>query len=130
MTKVCVTDDAPSRLCVTSKPQVRSVNDADDAGDAVIPTSDRRGHALPTWSPYGNADRSRPPRHPPKRPPGPVSHPRRHCLRCSRYPLETVYQWRKKRTGPRGFRIGRHLRYDPADVRAYVDQRKQAEIAA
>ncbi|MFF9812577.1 helix-turn-helix transcriptional regulator [Streptomyces sp. NPDC014006] len=45
-------------------------------------------------------------------------------------PLETVYQWRKKRTGPRGFRIGKHLRYDPADVRAYVDQRKQAETAA
>uniref|UniRef100_UPI0035164885 helix-turn-helix transcriptional regulator n=1 Tax=Streptomyces calvus TaxID=67282 RepID=UPI0035164885 len=45
-------------------------------------------------------------------------------------PLETVYQWRKKRTGPRGFRIGKHLRYDPADIRAYVDQRKQAEAAA
>ncbi|MFJ2301470.1 helix-turn-helix transcriptional regulator [Streptomyces sp. NPDC087787] len=45
-------------------------------------------------------------------------------------PLETVYQWRKKRTGPRGFRIGKHLRYDPADVRAYVDQRKYAETAA
>lgn len=45
-------------------------------------------------------------------------------------PLKTVYQWRKKRTGPRGFRIGKHLRYDPADVRAYVDQRKHAETAA
>jgi predicted DNA-binding transcriptional regulator AlpA len=45
-------------------------------------------------------------------------------------PLETVYQWRKKRTGPRGFRIGKHLRYDPADVRAYVDQRKHADTAA
>ncbi|MFI6372106.1 helix-turn-helix transcriptional regulator [Streptomyces sp. NPDC050546] len=45
-------------------------------------------------------------------------------------PLETVYQWRKKRTGPSGFRIGKHLRYDPADVRAYVDQRKHAETAA
>lgn len=39
-------------------------------------------------------------------------------------PKETVYQWRKKRTGPPGFRIGKHLRYDPADVRAYVAQRK------
>ncbi|MFJ6664024.1 helix-turn-helix transcriptional regulator [Streptomyces sp. NPDC091383] len=38
--------------------------------------------------------------------------------------LETVYQWRRKRTGPPGFRIGKHLRYDPADVRAYVSQRK------
>lgn len=45
-------------------------------------------------------------------------------------PIETVYQWRKKRTGPPGFRIGRHLRYDPADVRAYVTQRKSADQAA
>ncbi|MFE7789442.1 helix-turn-helix transcriptional regulator [Streptomyces sp. NPDC057460] len=35
-------------------------------------------------------------------------------------PLETVYQWRRKQTGPRGFRVGRHLRYDPEDVRAWV----------
>ncbi|MGW5613195.1 helix-turn-helix domain-containing protein [Streptomyces sp. NPDC003877] len=41
-------------------------------------------------------------------------------------PLETVYQWRRKRTGPPGFRVGKHLRYDPADVRAYVIQRKSA----
>ncbi|MFF3633966.1 helix-turn-helix domain-containing protein [Streptomyces sp. NPDC002250] len=42
-------------------------------------------------------------------------------------PLETVYQWRKKRSGPPGFRIGKHLRYDPADVRTYVNQRKDAD---
>ncbi|MDX3117994.1 helix-turn-helix domain-containing protein [Streptomyces scabiei] len=41
-------------------------------------------------------------------------------------PLETVYQWRRKRTGPPGFRIGKHLRYDPTDVHAYVIQRKSA----
>ncbi|MET7287584.1 helix-turn-helix domain-containing protein [Streptomyces sp. NPDC005573] len=34
--------------------------------------------------------------------------------------VETVYQWRRKGTGPRGFRIGRHLRFDPEDVRAWV----------
>lgn len=45
-------------------------------------------------------------------------------------PIETVYQWRKKRTGPPGFRIGKHLRYDPADVRAYVTQCKSADKAA
>jgi predicted DNA-binding transcriptional regulator AlpA len=45
-------------------------------------------------------------------------------------PLETVYQWRKKRTGPPGFRIGKHLRYDPADIRAYVSERKSADQAA
>ncbi|MGQ4381200.1 helix-turn-helix transcriptional regulator [Streptomyces sp. SAS_267] len=39
-------------------------------------------------------------------------------------PKETFYQWRKKRTGPPGFRIGKHLRYDPADVLAHVAERK------
>ncbi|MET9185238.1 helix-turn-helix domain-containing protein [Streptomyces tendae] len=42
-------------------------------------------------------------------------------------PLETVYQWRKKRTGPPGFRIGKHLRYDPADIRTYVTDRKNVD---
>ncbi|MEV7990705.1 helix-turn-helix domain-containing protein [Streptomyces sp. NPDC086077] len=43
--------------------------------------------------------------------------------------VETVYQWRRKRTGPRGFRVGRHLRFDPADVRAWVDSQRE-ELAA
>ncbi|MFB7311128.1 helix-turn-helix transcriptional regulator [Streptomyces sp. NPDC056192] len=45
-------------------------------------------------------------------------------------PLETVYQWRKRRTGPPGFRIGKHVRYDPAEVQTYVRQRKSADRAA
>ncbi|WP_327396727.1 helix-turn-helix domain-containing protein [Streptomyces phaeochromogenes] len=45
-------------------------------------------------------------------------------------PLETVYQWRKKHTGPPGFRIGKHIRYDPTDVHAYVTERKTADQAA
>ncbi len=36
-------------------------------------------------------------------------------------PLETVYAWRKKRTGPPGFRIGKHLRYDPTPVRDWIE---------
>ncbi|MDX2727684.1 helix-turn-helix domain-containing protein [Streptomyces sp. PA03-2a] len=42
-------------------------------------------------------------------------------------PKETVYQWRKKRIGPLGFRIGKHIRYDPVDVHAYVTNRKAAD---
>ncbi|MEN8650615.1 helix-turn-helix domain-containing protein [Streptomyces sp. 21So2-11] len=38
--------------------------------------------------------------------------------------VETLYTWRKKRVGPPGFRIGKHIRYDPADVQAYVTQCK------
>jgi predicted DNA-binding transcriptional regulator AlpA len=35
--------------------------------------------------------------------------------------VETVYQWRRKDIGPRGFRVGRYLRFDPEDVRAWVE---------
>ena len=35
-------------------------------------------------------------------------------------PLETVYQWRRKHTGPPGFRVGRHVRYDPTAVAQWV----------
>ncbi|WP_128802875.1 MULTISPECIES: helix-turn-helix domain-containing protein [unclassified Streptomyces] len=43
--------------------------------------------------------------------------------------VETVYQWRRKRTGPRGFRVGRHLRFDPEDVRAWVDSQLEGVAA-
>ncbi|WP_405807688.1 helix-turn-helix domain-containing protein [Streptomyces sp. NBC_00210] len=45
-------------------------------------------------------------------------------------PLETVYQWRKKRTGPPGFRIGKHVRYDPADVRRWATERMATDSVA
>ncbi|UZJ30997.1 helix-turn-helix transcriptional regulator [Streptomyces endophytica] len=44
--------------------------------------------------------------------------------------VETLYAWRKKRTGPPGFRVGKHLRYDPAAVRAWVAQQAVAEAEA
>jgi predicted DNA-binding transcriptional regulator AlpA len=40
-----------------------------------------------------------------------------------RVPVETLYQWRKRKYGPPAARIGRHLRYDPADVRAWFRSR-------
>ncbi|MEV7403322.1 helix-turn-helix domain-containing protein [Streptomyces sp. NPDC091267] len=46
-----------------------------------------------------------------------------------RVPKETVYQWRKKRTGPPGFRIGKHIRYDPVVVHRYVADRMTADAA-
>ncbi|MGW6582303.1 helix-turn-helix transcriptional regulator [Streptomyces globisporus] len=45
-------------------------------------------------------------------------------------PLETVYQWRRKRTGPPGFRVGKHVRYDPAEVQAYVIHLKNIDRVA
>ncbi|RDS62160.1 DNA-binding protein [Streptomyces sp. M7] len=132
MTQVYVTSDTPPHSCVTTKPQVRRLSDADDAGDAEIRTSDT--HGLPTHHVRRclidtALDRPDP----------------RAILRGGlpdRYltpddiaeifevPKETVYQWRKKRIGPPGFRIGKYVRYDPADVRAYVTSRKDAEINA
>lgn len=35
-------------------------------------------------------------------------------------PVQTVYKWRQSGTGPPGYRLGKHLRYDPAVVRAWV----------
>ncbi len=32
---------------------------------------------------------------------------------------ETLYTWRKRRYGPAGRRVGRHLRYDPEVVRQW-----------
>ena len=34
-------------------------------------------------------------------------------------PAETLYTWRKRRYGPVGRRVGRHLRYDPEAVRQW-----------
>ncbi|MGY4960294.1 helix-turn-helix domain-containing protein [Streptomyces sp. 900105245] len=45
-------------------------------------------------------------------------------------PKETVYQWRKKRVGPPGFRVGKYVRYDPAAVRDWVAERSAIADAA
>ncbi len=42
-------------------------------------------------------------------------------------PVKTIYRWREHREGPPGFRVGRHVRYDPADVRAWLDRQRAAE---
>lgn len=38
-------------------------------------------------------------------------------------PVNTLYQWRHKGTGPTAFRVGRFLRYDAADVRAWLHEK-------
>ncbi|KAB1102662.1 helix-turn-helix domain-containing protein [Micromonospora aurantiaca] len=40
-----------------------------------------------------------------------------------RVPVGTLYQWRHRRIGPRAAKVGRHLRYNPADVRAWLEER-------
>lgn len=34
-------------------------------------------------------------------------------------PVSTLYQWRYQGIGPVGRRVGRHVRYDPRDVRRW-----------
>jgi predicted DNA-binding transcriptional regulator AlpA len=41
-------------------------------------------------------------------------------------PVQTLYQWRRKGTGPKGRRVGRHLRYDPAVVRRWFEALDEA----
>ena len=43
-----------------------------------------------------------------------------------RVPVQTVYSWRYKGLGPKGVRLGRHLRFAPRDVEAWLaDQQRQ-----
>lgn len=42
-------------------------------------------------------------------------------------PLGTVYKWRTTGNGPRGFRVGRHVRYRAEDVAAWIDAQVAAE---
>jgi hypothetical protein len=35
-------------------------------------------------------------------------------------PISTLHQWRYLGTGPKAYRVGRWLRYDPAEVVAWV----------
>ncbi|MER5203796.1 helix-turn-helix domain-containing protein [Streptomyces sp. NPDC002825] len=44
-------------------------------------------------------------------------------------PIETIYQWRRKRIGPRGFRVGRHVRFDPTDVQTWVQAQMEGAAA-
>ena len=37
-------------------------------------------------------------------------------------PVNTLYQWRHKGTGPTAFRVGRYLRYDPSKVRSWLHE--------
>lgn len=40
-------------------------------------------------------------------------------------PVKTLYKWRLEKHGPPSLRVGKHLRYVPDDVVAWVEDRKQ-----
>jgi excisionase family DNA binding protein len=37
-------------------------------------------------------------------------------------PARTVEQWRYRNLGPRYVKVGRHVRYRPADIDAWIEQ--------
>jgi predicted DNA-binding transcriptional regulator AlpA len=41
-------------------------------------------------------------------------------------PVQMLYDWRCKGYGPRGKRVGKYLRYDPAEVRRWFDELSDA----
>jgi len=43
-----------------------------------------------------------------------------------RVPPKTLYEWRTKKYGPEGRRVGKYLRYDPEKVRAWFDAQDAA----
>jgi excisionase family DNA binding protein len=41
-----------------------------------------------------------------------------------RVPVPTIYRWRSTGVGPRGIRVGRHLRFAVTDVLDWLEQKK------
>jgi excisionase family DNA binding protein len=44
-------------------------------------------------------------------------------------PIPTLYRWRSRGEGPHGIRIGRHVRYHRAAVRAWLAERAESEAS-
>jgi predicted DNA-binding transcriptional regulator AlpA len=40
-------------------------------------------------------------------------------------PVATIYQWRVRGEGPPATKLGKHLRYEPAVVRAWVSEQRE-----
>ena len=45
-------------------------------------------------------------------------------------PVPTIYAWRSRGKGPRGIRVGRHLRFRRIDVDAWVEANSTPTTAA
>ncbi|MEX1038819.1 MAG: helix-turn-helix domain-containing protein [Acidimicrobiia bacterium] len=45
-------------------------------------------------------------------------------------PVATLYQWRYRKEGPPGFRVGKHLRYRWSEVETWIEKqlREQASM--
>ena len=45
-------------------------------------------------------------------------------------PVRTVYSWRATGKGPRGFRVGKYVRYKASDVDAWLERQADPAPAA
>lgn len=45
-------------------------------------------------------------------------------------PVRTVYAWRTRGVGPRGIRVGGAVKYEPSEVRRYLDAQADPQPAA
>ncbi len=45
-------------------------------------------------------------------------------------PVATIYEWRSRNNGPRGVKLGKHVRYRRRDVEAWLDQTTAAQSPA
>lgn len=45
-------------------------------------------------------------------------------------PVGTIYQWRHKGTGPRGIKVGKHVRYRRGDVERWIEAQAEPKPAA
>lgn len=43
-----------------------------------------------------------------------------------RVPLRTIYRWRSRGNGPRGYRIGRHVRYRLDEIKRWLEDHRDA----
>ena len=45
-------------------------------------------------------------------------------------PVATLHQWRYLGTGPDAYRVGKHLRYNPVAVQAWLERECRREVSA
>lgn len=51
---------------------------------------------------------------------------RQQCADYLGVPVQTLSVWRMDGRGPRAFKVGRYLRYDPADVAEWLESRRDS----
>lgn len=42
-------------------------------------------------------------------------------------PVPTIHNWRYRRQGPKGFRVGRHIRFLKSDVESWLTKQRESD---